>query len=679
MSFKLVYALSASVSILTLASSQASAQKPQDEIIVSDTRRDALNDARAFVESRPGNVELIPAEAFAERYAVSLRDALAYSPGVVMQPSFGEDGRLSVRGSALAQNFHLRGVELILNGVPINAADGFGDFQEIDLLFSSHINVLRGANAMATGAAAFGGAIEIETQTARTAAQQFSFRAEGGSFGTSRVNGMAARDFGRFDALAGATWQRQDGFRNHAQQRNERFYANIGANWSERTQTRIGVFLSDIDQEIAGSVSLTDALDNPQAAAPANIAQDWQRDMKSVRAFMTTEIDLDAGVFTFGGSYARKDLYHPIVVFILQDSDDFTGFARYSHSAELMGRQMALAIGMRYRFTDLDSRVFGNFGGAKGPLFSSSRQRSETVEGFGEARIEIMNDVEAVAGVALISTVRNFDDRVNDIEDDRLRFKQASPRFGLLARPNENMQIFFNASASYEPPTFNDLTQAGIAGFTPISAQDAFTYELGARGRIGDLEFEAALYRADIDGEFVAFTTLPGVPAPIFNADDTRHQGVEAYLSYMIAEAGGLSIRPRISYSFNDFRFVDDPVYRDNLLAGLPRHIGRAEIEVKMHGLKFSPNVTFQSGRNFVDYANTLSSPGHALIGAEAAFAASEKLSFFIDARNLANEGYIANYSTLANASVSTNTNVFVPGEGRAVFAGLRLGFGEKQ
>ncbi len=667
---------------LTLASGGellAATSGEQDEIIVSDKRRDALADAKAEADSRPGNVSLVPAEEFEQRYAVSLRDALAFSPGVVMQPSFAEDGRLSIRGSGLAHNFHLRGVELLLNGVPINAADGFGDFQEMDVLFASHIDVLRGANALSTGSTAFGGAIEIETLTANTAENALLLRAEGGSFGTSRLNGVASKDFGRFGALAAATWQRQDGFRDHAQQRNERFYADFSAQWSDRARSRVGVFLADIDQEIAGSVSLSDALDNPQAAAPQNIAQNWRRDMKSVRAYTTTEVDIGEGSFSVGGSYARKDLFHPIVVFILQQSDDFTGFARYALDSDFNGAPFKVAAGMRYRYTDLDSNVSGNFGGAQGPLFSSSRQQSQSIEAYAEARVELLKGLEAVAGFAYLSTTRNFDDLLNDLEDDRLKFSEASPRFGLLYRPTKSVSLFANASASYEAPTFNDLTQSGIAGFTPVTAQDAFTYEVGARGSLSGAELEIAFFRADINGEFVAFTAAPGVPAPIFNADKTRRQGVELYAAYQSPDLWReISLRPRISYSLNDFTFVGDPVYGDNRLAGLPRHIGRAEVQLTSGSFHISPNVIFQAGPNFADYANTLSVPGHTLVGIEARYDLAPTVVLFADARNLADAGYVSNYSTLADARVAPTLNVFVPGEGRGVFAGVRIGLGGK-
>lgn len=671
--------LSCLASTATQAAASTDIADAVDTVTVTDTRRDALAEAKAAAEARPGNVVLVPVEDYAGRYAVTFRDVLGYTPGVVMQPSFGEDGRLSVRGSGLAQNVHLRGVELLVSGAPINAADGFGDFQEIDLLFASHINVLKGANAFRSGAAGLGGAIEIEGASARTVDERLFLRAEGGSWGTSRLHARAAGAFGKVDALVAGTWQRQDGARDHSQQRNERLYANFGISWNESVETRIGVYVSDIDQELAGALSLSDALDNPRVAAPGNVVNDWRRDVNSQRVFATTSFSVGGTEVKLGGSYSHKTLFHPVPVLLDQESELYSVFVSYEGGADIGGMPMAWSAGLRYRGTDLDGRVFLNFGGLPGPLIGHSLQRSSSIEAYGEVRAEVLPRLEAIAGAVFVRTVRDYDDLLNDAEDDRLAFSKLSPRFGLLWRANNELQLFANASASFEAPTFLDLTQAGVAGFTPIEAQEGFSYEFGGRGRVGRLSFEAAYYRARLKGEFVAFTVTPGLPAPIFNADRTVHQGVELHGRMTLVDNwNGLSVIPRVAYAWNDFRFVSDAAYGDNRLAGLPAHIGRAEIGFAARGVRVAPNVIFQGGDNYVDYANTLRSPGHALVGVEASFEPRSGVVLFIDARNLADRGYIANYSTLADAATAATLNVFTPGEGRAVFAGVRFGGGGK-
>ncbi|GGD12899.1 TonB-dependent receptor family protein [Aquisalinus flavus] len=666
--------------ILPVLSPAASADSSQSDetIVITGERRDALAEALAEKARRPGNVDVVPAEEFRDRYATTFRDALALTPGVIMQPSAGEDGRLSIRGSGLAQNVHLRGVEVLLGGVPMNAADGFGDLQEVDLLVASHIDVLKGGNAFRVGAATLGGAISVETLTAKSVATPHALRAEAGSFGTSRLHAVASRDFGRFDMLVAGTWQRQDGFRDHSQQNNERGYVNIGYEWSDRAETRFGLFYNDVDQELAGSVSLDTALGDPAAGNSGAISQDWQRDIDSLRAYTTTTIKLDGGTLTFGGTAARRDLYHPVPVFLIQEAEDYSGFLRYDGGGTVAGRAAAWSIGMRLRETETDADVYLNFAGAIGPQITDSVQESGSAELYGEGRLEIAPGLWAIVGANWLETSRDFENLADASRNAQTSFSHLSPKLGLLYEASATIQVFANASASHEPPTFLDLTQGGVAGFQPIEAQDAVSYEAGARGTVGDVSFEAAVYRQEIDGEFVAFTTTPGIPAAIFNADETIHQGAEIFASWQaLRTAGGLSVTPQLSWGWNDFAFDGDAIYGDNRLAGMPEHFGRLQVVVAGDRFRIAPSVTVQAGDNFLDYANTVDVPGYELYGVEASWDLSPGMSLFVEGRNLTDEAYAVNYSTLADArDPSASLNVFVPGEGRAIYGGIRLGFG---
>ena len=67
--------------------------------------------AQAILAKVPGTVVVVPDTAF--KYttpAVTIKDVLDYVPGVIAQPKWGDDTRLSIRGSGLSRNFHLRGV-----------------------------------------------------------------------------------------------------------------------------------------------------------------------------------------------------------------------------------------------------------------------------------------------------------------------------------------------------------------------------------------------------------------------------------------------------------------------------------------------------------------------------------------------------------------------------------------
>ncbi|HWK40147.1 MAG TPA: Plug domain-containing protein, partial [Hyphomicrobium sp.] len=78
-------------------------------------------EARAEMQQTPGGVELVPDTAYkGSTPATSVKDVLDYVPGVFVQPKWGDDTRLSIRGSSLSRNFHLRSIQLFMDGIPIN-------------------------------------------------------------------------------------------------------------------------------------------------------------------------------------------------------------------------------------------------------------------------------------------------------------------------------------------------------------------------------------------------------------------------------------------------------------------------------------------------------------------------------------------------------------------------------
>lgn len=138
--------------------------------------------ARLALSRVPGGTDIISAEAYKTGRVATLQDALGYSPGVYVQSRFGsEEARLSIRGSGLQRTFHLRGIKLLQDGVPVNQADGGADFQVLDPLTLQYTEVYRGANALQYGGTTLGGAIHFVSPTGYDA-PLLQGRFEAGSF-----------------------------------------------------------------------------------------------------------------------------------------------------------------------------------------------------------------------------------------------------------------------------------------------------------------------------------------------------------------------------------------------------------------------------------------------------------------------------------------------------------------
>lgn len=675
-------ALLASAAFFIAGPAAAAVVADSAPIIVTERRLNpAAEEAADAAAQRPGNVSVVAAEDFEDRYAVTFRDMLQFTPGVIAQPRFGEEVRLSIRGSGVANNAHLRGVELLFDGVPINGADGFGDFQELDPGFASHLTVNRGANAFASGSATLGGSIEMTALRGRDARERAFVRVDGGSFETGRIHVRVAGAGDRFDWIAAATGQTQKGFRANAEQDNGRLYAQGGWRWSDRIETRVGFLLNDVNQQIPGALTIAQATSTPSLANTGNFNFAFARDINSIRVWTRTTIDLGgAGVITVGGSYSDRQLYHPISAVIDQKTIDHLAFARWDGEAEFSGRTLGWTAGLRWRDARVRALSFvatPNRLADRGALTAASIQRAGGVDAFAELRLGLTDDLTVLAGLNSINTDRDVENLRNRAASDGERFDRISPKLGVVWSPSDSFRLFANVSGVYEPPSFGQLTQGGFVTFVPIKAQEGTSVEIGARGVLGPVSYDVTVYDAQLKNEFIAFQVSPLVPAATFNTPKSVHRGLEAGLSATLAEnVGGGAVTARAAWTLNDFAFKGDPVYRNNELAGVPESTLTAELAWDNGTVRIAPSVLIQSDA-WVDFANTLKAPGYTTWGLSASWNATDTATLFIEGRNLADKAFVSMTSAIANARApGVNLSVATPGDGRAVYAGVRWRIG---
>jgi iron complex outermembrane receptor protein len=633
------------------------------------------------IERIPGAVEVVPDTAFKTTPAQTLKDVLDYVPGVFVQPKWGEDSRLSIRGSGLSRNFHLRGVQLSMDGIPINTADGYGDFQEVDPTAYRYVEVYKGANALRFGANSLGGAINFVVPTGRDA-NLFDGRADFGSFGFRRLQASSGGASGPADYFVTGSWLRQDGFREHSSGESFRGSANVGYRLSPDAETRFYVNGNDIRQRLPGSVTKASALASPRTAAAINVANDWQRNIDSVRVANKTALRFGPTTIEFGLFGVDRHLMHPIFQWIDYQYRDYGGFVRVSDERMLFGHVNRLMAGVNLHNGTIDNRQFGNLpGAAKGALLSSSLDRADNFSAYVENAFSIVPTVALIAAAQYLHATRQRSDRfpADGDQSGRTRFDIVSPKAGVLWDVAPAWQVFANVSRSAEVPSFGESSSfpAPVIPFTSIRAQRATTWEVGTRGRRPDYQWDVALYRAEIRDELQCLYASFG-NCNVVNADRTIHQGIEAGLGVALLKSLFVygpepdRLWLQAAYTLNDFRFDSDAAFGNNRLPGAPRHVLRAEL-VYRHpsGFFAGPQLEWVPEGYFVDSANTLTTDPYAIWGLKAGYDDGRQFSAYVEARNLANTAYIASASIIDRANPTLP--LFEPGTGRAVYAGMRF------
>ncbi|UPJ30817.1 TonB-dependent receptor [Bradyrhizobium sp. CW1] len=637
--------------------------------------------ALAEIDQTPGGVALVSADAYRNSTpSNTIKDVLDYVPGVYAQPKWGDDTRLSIRGSGLSRNFHLRGVQLYMDGIPINTADGYGDFQEIDPSAYKYVEVFKGGNALQFGANSLGGAINFVTPTGRDSFPNgVSF--DVGGFGYKRLQANAGGVNGRWDGFVTASAQAADGFRDHSFGSSNRLSGNVGYQFSADVETRFYLNANEVRQRIPGTVTKTSALTNPEAAAPANVAMDQQRNIDTVRLANKTTVRFDDTKVEFGAFGVDRHLMHPIFQWLDYRCKDYGGFAKITDDRTIGGFRNRLVAGVQVLNGSIDNQQFANIGGRKGALLSSSIDRSENTSAYIEDSFYVLPNLALIGGTQFLYATRNRQDRFLSDGDQSgaTRFNLWSPKSGLLWQIDPAWQAFANVSRSAEVPSFGESAIGlGIPTipFTSIRPQIATTYEIGTRMKRSDYAWELTAYRANIRDELQCLYSAFG-NCNVTNADRTIHQGVEAgagaaiFRGIFVNGPAPDKIWLNVAYSFNDFRFDKDPIFGNNRLPGAPTHYLRTELLYKHPtGFYVGPNVEWVPQAYFVDSMNTLTTEPYALLGLKAGFDNGGPMSAYIEGRNLTNKTYIASASIIDRATATSA--LFEPGTGRAVYAGMR-------
>lgn len=626
----------------------------------------------------PGAVALVPKSDFDKKYALTLKDMLSHAPGVFAQPRYGEEVRISIRGSGLSRANHLRGIMLLQDGVPLNLADNSGDFLEIDPLALQNVEVYKGANALRFGAGTLGGAVNAVSTTARNVDYNVLLRQEIGSYDTIRSHAEAAQRTDNADAFISVTGATSSGYREHSGYDDARIRGNVGVKLNDNAETRFFLSYNNVNQNVPGTLTRANALRHPKMAPLINHVNDYARDVRSVRLSNTAAIQLDEKNLLEVGAYATdKQLFHPIFRVLDQKSHDYGAFSRIKSKQKLGGFNHDLLLGLNWRAGTTRAKQFANVFGSRGALAVDTDQQSQNWELYGEDQWHLSPVFSLVGGAQYMHAARSLDNRLAPASSARKEYAQINPKIGAIWDVAPTAQIFTNLSRSSEVGTFSELVQAPVVGFVPLDVQKAWTFELGTRGNHADWDWDISAYRSELKDELLQFTTNASIPASTFNAGDTVHQGLELGAGYSLVRdwfASGDQLKFNQLYTFNDFRFQNDPQFGDNQLAGVPRHVLRSELRYKQPKWSAAPIVEWVPDAPYVDFANTLKANGYAVVNFEASREIMPNVELFFEGRNLLNKNYISNYSTITDASVAP-TNVFYPGDGLSLFTGVQVKF----
>jgi len=492
---------------------------------------------------------------------LGLDESLGRVPGLftLNRYNFAQDLRLSIRGFGARSSFGIRGIKVIVDGIPETLPDGQGSVDGIDIGSTSQITVIRSPSSSLYGNAS-GGAILIESERG-TLTPFAEARATFGDYNFRKQQLKTGGDTGKLNYLLNLSNTTTDGYRDQSKfentQLNTRFESRLSASSSLLTT------IHHTDQPVAddpGGLTAEEAASDPSQARARNQLFDAGEELEQTRigllykTSLSENHDLEARIYNTDRDFNNKLPFEDGGIVKL-DRDFYGTGIKYTAEGDLANKPNRFLVGIDYDRQDDDRRRFDNLQGATGEQTFEQDELVTSLGVFLQNETQFSDIAEFTFGIRYDEVKFDVNDQFLADGDDsgKINFYQVSPMAGISIRYGSNTHLYATISSAFETPTTTELANPDGGGFNQsLDAQESTNYEVGIKTSGLGYRFEAALFHIDIDNELTPFE-LPTQPGRTFyeNAGSSSRNGLELSYTLQFAEQFSLST----AYTYSDFTF----------------------------------------------------------------------------------------------------------------------------
>lgn len=613
------------------------------------------------------------------RPAVTVAEGLSGIPGVFAtnRSNFAQDLRLSVRGFGARSTFGIRGVRVLLDGIPLTLPDGQTGVDAIDPGVLARAEVLRGPSGALYGAAS-GGVVSLTSERGTGREPFAAARVTAGDHGLLQRRLEAGGSSGPVDAFLSLSELTLDGYRDHAA--TERVLATGNLGLLTPGGAELTLVASVVDSPRAqdpGGLTRAQVQADRRQAGPLNLRFDTGETVRQQRLGATWAQPAGAGGELRARAYGTwRDFSNRLPFSGVRLERVFRGAGvEYASRVDPAGGGPRLLLGAELQHQDDDRVRVENDDGVLGDATSAQREQVTSQGAYGQVEWGLTGSLRADLGLRHDRVRVDVDDRFLADGDDSgaVTFTETSPSAGLLWRLPGETRAWLRAATGFETPTTAELTDpGGLGGFNEaLEAETARSLEVGLRGQpLPWAAAELVAYRTEVDGLLVQFPIDPGRFA-FENAGEARLEGVEAALS---AERGAW--RLRASWSVQDARYRrftdrEGRVLDGNRIPGVPRHLGSLALTWDPGAGPWVALEARRVGARYADNANRVEADGYLVTDLRGGYArdlGGLEVEGYAGVENLLDEAYDANVRVNARGG-----RYFEPAPRRSAYLGIRL------
>jgi iron complex outermembrane receptor protein len=547
---------------------------------------------------------------------LALDEALTGIAGVQVDNRFnyalGE--RISIRGLGARAQFGVRGVRVLLDGIPMTLADGQTTLNNVDVASVARAEVIRGPASAQHGNAA-GGVIQLQSNRSEDISARpigGELRVATGDDGLQRQQLSTRLLSEKTSFVVSGSRLLFGGYRDWNDARNHHATFQLTRDFASGGVSLLGNWVG-YDARNPGALPRDSAELKPEMAWPANKTTFMTGEEGKQGQLGVTWRQRFGGVdVNMSGHGLQRHVDNPIpqrIVVIDRDA----GGGRFAVSAQplLFRRVVHTAVGTELQLQHDDRKNFVNTGGARGAIALDQIEKVRNSAVFAQASVALVPRIFLMLGTRYDRIRFRAEDRLvgpgNPDDSGERAMSATSPSLGLTWSASSDVDLYSNYSTSFETPTTSELAnqESGAGGMNPaLDPQRTRSVEIGINGRVrlphivGS--YQVAAYDARVRDALIPFEVATAPGRQYFrNAGSTKHRGIESSTSLVFPNRLSL----RASYTHTDALFerysvttgTTTTTFDGNQVPGVARN--RADA-----------TLSFQPGKLFLDFESRAAS-----------------------------------------------------------------------
>ena len=514
----------------------------------------------------------------------SFSDFTKNIPGVFVTSSYNlsQDLRISIRGFGARSAFGIRGIKLIVDGIPETTPDGQSQLDNLPLGLISNIEVLRGPNANLYGNSS-GGVISINTLSENND-KLYKISGIFGAYQYQSLQRTRILDWKNSKLIFHYDKRRSNGYRDQSGYKST-IYNLKYINFLNK-KNKIVWQLNYTDSPYAfdpGGLKLSEVESDRRQARKNNIDYDTYESVKHIKTGFSWNYTYSDNTFFDSYFFYQKREFNSKLPFnfggIISLDRNYYGLGtKYSKNKKYYNRSRTFVIGLDHLNQSDDRKRFKNNYGVKEDL------TLDQLENFKTTGLYLVNQTIYNSGLLFRYGIRYDINSIGIESNNKVNLDKLNPSLGFSYQINSSNNIFLSFGTSFETPTLNELSNnPNGSGFNKdLKSNNSVNYEIGWRKSLSNLFFEVVAYITNSDNEILPYE-IELFPGKNFysNVGSTVRKGVE--VSSKLSFDGGIF---NLNYTFSNNRFKDFILegtdLSENFLPGIPSQLLDLELLLKL-------------------------------------------------------------------------------------------------